>query len=203
MHAGGAISVFVYFGKDSMSNYGIFCSYSILYFCFTHIFLFMLCVLPSALGMYRFRIKDCIVPLVYYFCVIVIASIASAAVTGFSIRLGLEGDDIIIPNYAFTQINPLPFEVPPVIVLNLWDYEINVLYVLGLYAAYVAIFFAFYGFYRLFLFARMRVLNKYAAKGERQPARQEERADDEAAATLFPDEEINDAPTGGEQKNAD
>ena len=34
VHAGGAISVFVYFGKDSMSNYGIFCSYSILYFCF-------------------------------------------------------------------------------------------------------------------------------------------------------------------------
>lgn len=203
VHAGGAISVFVYFGKDSMSNYGIFCSYSILYFCFTHIFLFMLCVLPSALGMYRFRIKDCIVPLVYYFCVIVIASIASAAVTGFSIRLGLEGDDIIMPNYAFTQINPLPFEVPPVIVLNLWGYEINVLYVLGLYAAYVAIFFAFYGFYRLFLFARMRVLNKYAAKGERQPARQEERAGDEAAAALFPDEEMNDAPTDGEQKNAD
>ena len=39
VHAGGAISVFVYFGKDSMSDYGIFCSYSILYFCFTHIFI--------------------------------------------------------------------------------------------------------------------------------------------------------------------
>ena len=164
VHAGGAISVFVYFGKDSMSNYGIFCSYSILYFCLTHIFLFMLCVLPTALGIYKFCIRDCIIPLIYYFIVIITASIASAAVTGFSIRLGLEGDDVLMPNYAFTQINPLPFEVPPVLTINLWGYEINLLYVLGLYAVYVCIFFAFYGAYRIFLLARTRVLAKLAAR---------------------------------------
>lgn len=179
VHAGGALSVFVYFGKDSMSNYGIFCSYSILYFCVTHILLFMLCVLPSALGMYKFRIKDCLIPLAYYFAVIIVASVASAAVTGWSASLGLEGDDLIIPNYAFTQINPLPFEVPPVLVLELWGYEINVLYVLGLYAFYVAIFFTFYGLYRLFLFVHgtivrslgeRRALAEAAADGLLDPA---------------------------------
>ena len=196
VHAGGAISVFVYFGKDSMSNYGIFCSYSILYFCFTHIFLFMLCVLPSALGMYKFRIKDCIIPLIYYFIVIVLASVASAAVTGYSMSLGLEGDDVLMPNYAFTQINPLPFEVPPVVTLNLWGYEVNVLYILGLYAAYVAIFFAFYGFYRLFLFVRGKVLG---AAQRRRLLREEtdgglyDPADDEAALT------VSEAETGGEE----
>lgn len=164
VHAGGAISVFVYFGKDSMSNYGIFCSYSILYFCVTHIVLFMLCVLPSALGMYKFRIKECAVPLVYYFTVIIIASVASAAVTGYSIDLGLAGDDILLPNYAFTQINPLPFEVPPLVTIELWGYELNVLYILGLYAVYVAIFFTFYGFYRLFLAVRGKILDAAAKR---------------------------------------
>ena len=164
IHAGGAISVFVYFGKDSMSDYGIFCSYSILYFCLTHIILFMLCVLPTALGMYKFSIKDCAIPLVYYFAVIIVASIASAAVTGYSISAGMEGEDVLMPNYAFTQINPLPFEVPPVLTMNLWGYELNILYILGLYAVYVAIFFAFYGLYRLFLFIRGKVLARFPAK---------------------------------------
>ncbi|MDE7256373.1 MAG: YwaF family protein, partial [Clostridia bacterium] len=45
IHAVGALTVFVYFGKDSMSDYGIFASHSILYFCLTHWFLFALCVL--------------------------------------------------------------------------------------------------------------------------------------------------------------
>lgn len=166
VHAGGALSVFAYFGKDSMSNYGIFCSYSILYFCVTHILLFILCVLPSALSIYKFRINDCIIPLVYYFAVIMAASAASAAVTGYSMSLGLEGDDIILPNYAFTQINPLPFEVPPVVTITMWGYEINVLYVLGLYMVYVAIFFAFYSLSRLFLLFRRAVLGKRAAYEE-------------------------------------
>lgn len=50
VHAVGALTVFVYFGKDEMSNYGIFCSYSILYFCLTHCLLFALSVLPTAWG---------------------------------------------------------------------------------------------------------------------------------------------------------
>ena len=124
----------------------------------------MLCVLPTALGMYKFRIKDCAIPLVYYFAVIIVASIASGAVTGYSISAGMEGEDVLMPNYAFTQINPLPFEVPPVLTLNLWGYELNILYILGLYAVYVAIFFAFYGLYRLFLFIRGKVLARFPAK---------------------------------------
>ena len=173
IHAGGALTVFFYFGKEGMSNYGIFCSYSILYFCLTHILLFILCVLPTALGMYKFSLRECLIPLAYYFCVIVAASVASAAVTGYSVSLGLEGDDVIMPNYAFTQINPLPFEVPPVLALKLWGYSINVLYVLGLYAFYVAIFFAFYTLYRLFLLARAAVL----LRSERRRALAEADAD--------------------------
>ena len=163
VHAAGAISVFVYFGKPEMSNYGIFCSYSILYFCLTHCLLFALSVMPSALGMYRFRWKDCIVPLIYYFVVIVIASVASALVTSasYDFRVGdfqLSGEDLLMPNYAFTQINPLPFEVPPIVTLRIWRYDVNVLYVLGLYAAYVGIFFAWTGAYYAFLAVRKKAL---------------------------------------------
>ncbi|MCD7729132.1 MAG: YwaF family protein [Clostridia bacterium] len=151
VHGGGAISVFFYFAKDSMSNYGIFCSYSILYFIFTHCVLFALCVLPTALRLYKFSLKRCAVPLVYYLVIVVAACIASAWVTSYSIDAGLTGDDIMYPNYSFTQINPLPFDVPEIFTLKLWHYQINVLYVLGLYAFYVAIFFTFYGLYRLWL----------------------------------------------------
>ena len=80
--------------------------------------------------------------------------------------LGLEGDDIILPNYAFTQINPLPFEVPPVVTITMWGYEINALYVLGLYMVYVAIFFAFYILSRLFLLLHRAALGKRAAYEE-------------------------------------
>lgn len=199
IHAAGAISVFVYFGKDGMSNYGIFCSYSILYFCATHILLFMLCVLPTALGMYKFTISDCIIPLCYYFIVIVAASVASAAVTGYSQSLGLEGDGIILPNYAFTQINPLPFEVPPIFTVELWHYEINVLYVLGLYAVYTAIFFAFYGCYRLFLLARGKVL--FAAERRAAAAAAIYYAEDGDIFAFTCDEDGNDIEESDEQPN--
>lgn len=164
VHAGGAISVFFYFAREGMSEYGIFCSYSCMFFVLTHSLLFALCVLPSALGMYKFRIKDCVIPLIYYFIVVIAAAVASAAVTGYSISLGLTGDDIIMPNYAFTQINPLPFEVPNILPITLWGYELNVLYLLGLYAFYVAIFFTFYGLYRLYLFLYGKILQMLQKK---------------------------------------
>ena len=88
---------------------------------------------------------------------IVCASVASAAVTGYSYSLGLTGEDAILPNYAFTQVNPLPFTVPALITLILWGYEINILYVMGLYAVYVGIFFTFYLLYRLYMQAYMRI----------------------------------------------
>ena len=168
VHAAGAISVFVYFGRDDMSNYGIFCSYSILYFVLTHTLLFALCVLPSALGRYKFKMRDCVAPLIYYFAVIITASVCSALVTSASMTWHTESgyyltaEQLLYPNYAFTQINPLPFEVPPVWTLKIWNYELNMLYILGLYAVYVAIFFAFAGAYYLFLAAK-RALERRTA----------------------------------------
>ncbi|MDE6441683.1 MAG: YwaF family protein [Clostridia bacterium] len=164
VHAAGAISVFVYFGRDEISNYGIFCSYSILYFCATHCLLFALSVLPSALGHYKFRLKDCIIPLVYYLCVIIIASVASALVTSASMEFSYNGyvldeSEYILPNYAFTQINPLPFEVP-LVGLTIWRYDLSVLYILGLYAFYVGIFAVFNIFYYSFLFIRKKLLHR-------------------------------------------
>lgn len=175
IHAAGALTVFVYFGKDEMSNYGIFCSYSILFFCFTHCFLFALCVLPSALGHYKFTIRQCVTPLIYYFIVIITASVASALVTSASMEwhtadgVYLTPDEWLMPNYAFTQINPLPFEVPPVLVLKIWNYELNVLYILGLYAVYVGLFFLFYGLYRAFLKVRPAVLGAVARRRKTEP----------------------------------
>lgn len=193
IHAAGAVSVFVYFGKAEMSNYGIFCSYSILYFCLTHCLLFALSVLPAALGHYRFRMKDCLVPLGYYFAVIVAASVASALVTSASMDFSRSGYTLaegewLLPNYAFTQINPLPFEVP-VWKLTVWKYDLNVLYVLGLYAAYVAIFYAFNGLYYAFLAVRKRLPSRRAQK----PA--------EDAETSFAKTE-EESPPEGEDKPA-
>ncbi|MGN0818068.1 MAG: hypothetical protein ACI4L9_03770 [Candidatus Coproplasma sp.] len=171
VHAVGALSVFVYFGRDDMSDYGIFCSRSILYFCLTHILLFALSVLPSALGQYKFKMRDCVIPLIYYFIVIILASVCSALVTSASMGWHTEDgyflapEELLYPNYAFTQINPLPFEVPPVITLTIWKYEVNVLYVLGLYAVYVGLFFAFTGLYYAFLALRKRFLLRSAAQG--------------------------------------
>lgn len=175
IHAVGALTVFVYFGKDSMSNYGIFASHSILYFCLTHWMLFALCVLPSALGHYKFKIKDCIIPLIYYCVVIILAAIASALVTDFLTKMGLSvgsapTDDMTPPNYAFTQINPLPFDVPNLIPLGGAFKHINVFYVILVYIAYVCLFFAFYGAYTAFLAIRIKVLEKLAERKATEPA---------------------------------
>ena len=162
VHAAGALTVFVYFGKDEMSDYGIFCSYSILYFCLTHCLLFALSVLPTALGHYKYKHKDCLIPLAYYFGVIIIASLSSALVSSASMDFTYNGYTLqdgewLKPNYAFTQVNPLPFELP-MWKLTIWRYDLNALYIIGLYAAYVAIFYALNGAYFAFLAIRKKVL---------------------------------------------
>lgn len=188
VHAAGALSVFVYFGKDEMSNYGIFCSYSILFFTLTHALLFALSVLPSALGQYKFKWRDCAAPLVYYFIVIILASVCSALVTSASMTWHTEDgyylteSELIYPNYAFTQINPLPFEIPPVWTLKIWNYDLNMLYILGLYAVYVALFFAFTGAYYAFLAVRAKWLARRIYAGQSA-------AQGEAAATDEQDDE--------------
>lgn len=166
VHAAGAVTVFFYFGKPEMSNYGIFCSYTILYFVTTHCLLFALCVLPSALGQYRFRPKDAVFCLVYYFLVIVLASVASGVLTSASMSFTYNGytlteEEWLMPNFAFTQINPLPVTLP-VLPLTIWKYEFNALYLLILYLAYVAIFYLFNGAYYLFLYLRKKALSRNA-----------------------------------------
>ncbi len=169
VHAVGSLTVFIYFGKDEMSNYGIIVSYSILYFCLTHCLLFALCVLPTALGQYKFRFKDCIIPLVYYFVVIILATVASGLVSSFlegytygDYTLSFENGDFNLPNYAFTQVNPLPIEVP-MVPLRIWKWDMNIFYVLLVYLAYVCLFWSFNGAYFAFLAIRRKVLARTAA----------------------------------------
>ena len=183
VHAVGALTVFVYFGKNEMSNYGIFCSYSILYFCLTHCLLFALCVLPTALKHYQFVIKDCIIPLIYYFVVIVIASVSSTLISYASTKwvandgvthliydgvyiqgLDENGTAFMKPNFAFTQTNPLPFDVPNLIPLGGAFRYINLFYVLLVYIAYVCLFFAFYGLYRAYLPTYAKIMGAIAQR---------------------------------------
>lgn len=170
VHAVGALTVFIYFGKDEMSDYGIFCSFSILYFCVTHCLLFALCVLPTALKHYKFAIKNCIIPLIYYFIVIVLASLASTLVSYFSTTWttadGVYLTQPIKPNYAFTQINPLPFEVPNLIPLGGALQYINAFYVLLVYIAYVGLFFTFYGLYRAYMALYAVIYAKIAQRAQ-------------------------------------
>ena len=170
VHAAGALSVFIYFGKDEMSNYGIFCSHSILYFCLTHCLLFCLCVLPSALGHYKFKIKDCIVPLIYYCLVIVLATVSSGLVSTYLTERGLvigdygaPGVDMSPPNYAFTQVNPLPipFNYIP---FTIGNYTFYLSYLIALYLVYVGLFWIFTGSYYAFLAVRRRILRGQSQK---------------------------------------
>lgn len=163
VHAAGALSVFFYFGKPEMSDYGIFCSYTILYFVLTHSLLFTLCIMPSAFGHYKFRQKDAVIPLIYYFIVIVAAVVTSGVISSASMSFSYGGytlteEEWLLPNFAFTQINPLPVDLP-VIPLIIWKYEFNALYLLILYIFYVMIFYAFNGLYYLFLYIRKRILS--------------------------------------------
>lgn len=188
VHAAGALTVFIYFGKDEMSNYGIFCSYSILYFCLTHCLLFALSVLPSALGHYKFKIKDCVIPMIYYCVVIIIAAVASGLVSSASMSFEyggyvLQEGEWLTPNYAFTQINPVPIPVYNVPIV-IWKCEFNLLYLIILYVVYVGLFWAFTGGYYAFLAVKRRI---YA--GQPQKALPETEALGEAAAA---DEEEND-----------
>lgn len=174
VHAVGALSVFVYFGRDGISDYGIWCSRTIILFCITHCLLFALSVMPTALGHYKFRPKDSIIPLAYYCVVIIAAAISSGLVTSASMSFSYDGytlseNEWIIPNYAFTQTNPLPIPVP-VVPLKIWKCELNLLYLIALYAAYVALFWSFTGMYYAFLAVRKAVLARLALKRGPVPA---------------------------------
>lgn len=151
VHAVGALSVFVYFGKDEMSEYGIIFSYTFLYFCTTHGLLFILSVMPAALEHYVFKIKDCIIPLIYFSVVLIIAAVASCLVTSASMSFSYNGytlqeSEWIYPNYSFTIESPIPITFPTV-PIRVWKCDLNVLYIIILYAFYCAMFWAFVGVY--------------------------------------------------------
>lgn len=176
VHAAGALTVFFYFGKDEMSNYGIIFSYSILYFCLTHCLLFVLCVLPSALGHYKFTPRDCIIPLIYYCLVIVVATVASGLVTSFldcytygGFTLSLDKGHFNYPNFAFTQVNPLPipFDYIP---FKIADCTFYLSYLIVLYLVYVGLFWTFTGSYYAFLAIRKKVLKAPALPKTPSPA---------------------------------
>ena len=191
IHAAGALTVFVYFGKDSMSNYGIFCSYSILFFCLTHCLLFALCVLPSTLGHYKFKPKDCLIPLIYYCMVIVVAAVASGLLTtflesysyeGYTVTIGEYGTgaDMAPLNFSFTQVNPLPipFDYIP---FKIGSCTFYLSYLIALYVAYVGLFWIFTGGYYAFLAIRRRIYG-----GQRRTTAKEQLPEDanlEAAIT--------------------
>lgn len=185
VHAVGALTVFIYFGKDEMSNYGIIFSYSILYFCLTHCLLFILCVMPTALGHYKFKPGDCVIPLIYYFIVIILATVASGLVSSFlegytygDYTLSFENGDFGLPNYAFTQVNPLPIDVP-MVPLRIWKWDMNLLYVALVYVAYVCLFWAFIGAY----YAYNAVFAKISSRRAAPAAPAEQTALGEAAIT--------------------
>lgn len=168
VHAAGALTVFIYFGRDDISNYGIFVGHSILYFCLTHILLFILSVVPSTLGHYKFKPKDCLIPMAYYCVVIITAAISSGLVTSASTSFSYDGytlaeSEWIRPNYAFTQVNPLPIPCPNV-PITVWKCELNIVYLVLLYIVYVGLFWAFTGGYYAFLAVKKRYFERKAAR---------------------------------------
>ncbi len=194
VHAAGAITVFLYFG-DKISNYGIFCGYSIMYFCLTHCLLFTLSVMPTALGHYKFRPKDAIIPLIYYCIVIIIAAVASALVTSASMTFSyggytLQESEWLYPNYAFTQKNPLPIP-EPVLNVRIWKCDMNIAYLIILYAVYVGLFYAMNGAYYAILAIKKRVSARHAAAPQTAPADIPEEAERQAEAAATDENDVS------------
>lgn len=148
VHSAGAVTVFFYFGR--IQNFGAVIDYSFAYFTLTHLLLFLLSVLPVMLGLSDFKVKDVKIPLVYYAFVILVATFTSVLITNLSAtwvtNSGEHLSELLYLNFAFTQICPLPIDLPGFLTVNIGECEVDFLYLILLYLAYVAIFFAFFGF---------------------------------------------------------
>lgn len=164
VHAVGALTVFIYFGRDDMSNFGTIFNFSFLFFCLTHLLLFNLCVMPVLLKHFTFKIKYCIIPLIYYGVVIIVASVSSVLVSNYSMTFVDSAfnhlSEPIYPNYAFTQINPLPVEVPTMLNFEVGFCEVNPIYILLVYIAYILLFFSFYFIQKLLAFIFTKTKSK-------------------------------------------
>ena len=117
--------------------------------------------MPVALGRYTLTRKHRIYALIYYFAVIFIAFIVSALVTSASQEFSYGGytlteDEWLYPNYGFTQFCPIPGPLP-VLKITVWKCEFNLLYLIGLYAVYVGIFYSFYLTCLLLCYIRKKV----------------------------------------------
>ena len=160
VHSAGALTVFFYFGKEGTHNYGTIFSYSFLYFSFTHLLLFMISVLPIMLKITSFKFKDIKIPIIYYGIVILISTFTSVLITNYMSEVtnhnGQHLPFIYQPNYAFTQICPVPVNFPTFMNFKIGICEVNMFYEIVLYLAYVCIFFAFY----IFQFYAPIILNK-------------------------------------------
>lgn len=148
VHSAGAVSVFFYFGR--IQNFGTILNFSFPYFALTHMLLFALAVLPRMLGHFSFRGKDAVIPSLYYGVVIVLATITSVSITNLSATwttaAGEHLPELLELNFAFTQINPIPVELPDIWTLTIGHCQVDFLYLLILYFVYVAIFGVFFFF---------------------------------------------------------
>ena len=161
VHSAGALTVFFYFGKEGTHNYGTIFNYSFLYFTITHLLLFILSTMPVFLRQVNFSLKEALVPSLYYGVVILIATFTSVLVTNLSMTITTPGGETLLtpiyPNYAFSQICPVPVSFPTFLNITIGICEVNFFYEIILFIAYVVLFFAFYSIYALGKF----ILQKY------------------------------------------
>lgn len=161
VHSAGALTVFFYFGKEGTHNYGTIFNYSFIYFTITHLLLFILSTVPVFLRQVNFSLKEALVPSLYYGVVILIATFTSVLVTNLSMTITTQGGETLLtpiyPNYAFSQICPVPVSFPTFLNITIGICEVNFFYEIILFITYVVLFFAFYSIYALGKF----ILQKY------------------------------------------
>ena len=165
VHSAGAVSVFFYFGR--IQNFGTILNFSFPYFAITHMILFALAVLPRMLGHFTFRGRDAVVPALYYGVVIVLATITSVWITNLSATWttasGEHLPELLELNFAFTQINPIPIELPDIWAITIGYCQVDFLYLLVLYLVYVLIFTVFF-FFQKGVWKIWRLRNRHLLK---------------------------------------
>ena len=98
--------------------------------------------------MAEFKKKDILIPSLYYFGVIMVSMFVSVLITNWSNSLtdasGVITENVLKPNFAFTQICPLPVDFPTFLNFKIGICEVNFFYELILFIAYVVLFSTFY-----------------------------------------------------------